>query len=490
MGVESRVLSAQSSPQTALAPLIVDLDQTLVRTDTLHENLTEVAFRQPLKLPGACLQLLRGRAAMKRRLTEIAPVDCTTLPYDQAVLDLIERRKMAGGEVHLVTAADQSIADGVSKALGLFDSATGSNGVDNLKSVAKAESLASRFTDGFDYVGDSAADLPVWRHGGEAIIAGGARGLQRRVEKDGIGSTLLPRRRANARQWVKALRLHQWSKNLLLFAPLMLAHEYLQPELLGRVVLAWLFFGIVASSTYLINDLSDLAADRQHPTKRFRALAAGLIPISRAVPLIAVMLIGGLVGAWLLHASFGLVLSAYTGLTLLYSLQLKSKPMIDVAAIATLFALRITAGMVVIDHPVSLWLVAFTSVLFLSLALAKRTAELVQAARNARVVKGRGYLPGDEPLTLALGIASGMVSVLVMVLYLSLDAMPTGLYAQKGPLFLIPAVLGLWLMRIWLLAHRGTLNDDPVVYAIRDKGSWLHAAAVAALWAFAVGVPQ
>lgn len=471
-----------------LLPLVVDLDQTLVRTDTLHETIVQIAFRDPVRLPGALLSLTRGRAAMKRRCADLSPLDCTNLPYDPAVLSLIEQRRKDGGEVHLVTAADQSIADAVSASLGLFESATGSNGRDNLKSSAKAAALAQRFGAGFDYVGDSRADMAVWRSSATAIVAGGKGGLAAKVARNGAEPTVLPRRKASLRNWVKLLRLHQWSKNLLLFAPIILSHEFLNPALMATVVAGWLLFGLVASATYILNDLSDLAADRQHPTKRFRALASGLVPISTGVMLAMAMLLGGLAGAALLHRPFAVALGCYTVLTLAYSLWLKRQPMIDVATIAALFGLRITAGMLIINHPISPWLVTFTLVLFLSLALAKRTAELVQAARTLRPVKGRGYLPGDEPLTLALGIAAGLVSVVVMMLYLWTDAMPTGLYGSLGPLYLVPAVLGLWLMRIWLLAHRGTLNDDPVIYAIRDRGSWAHAGAVAALWGLAVGM--
>lgn len=469
-------------------PLVVDLDQTLVRTDTLHETMVQIAFRDPARLPGALWSLMGGRAAMKRRCADLSPLDCAHLPYDAAVLSLIEQRRMNGGEVHLVTAADQSIADAVSASLGLFESATGSNGQHNLKSEAKAAALSQRFGAGFDYVGDSRADMAVWRRSASAIVAGGKGGLAARVARGGAQPTVLPRKKASLRNWIKLLRLHQWSKNGLLFAPLILSHEFLNPAAVATVVAGWLLFGLVASATYILNDLSDLAADRQHPTKRFRALASGLVPISTAVMLAMVMLFGGLAGAMLLHPPFAMVLGCYTALTLSYSLWLKRQPMIDVATIAALFGLRITAGMLIIDHPISPWLVTFTLVLFLSLALAKRTAELVQAAKALRPVKGRGYLPGDEPLTMALGIASGLVSVVVMMLYLWTDAMPNGLYGSLGPLYLIPAVLGLWLMRIWLLAHRGTLNDDPVIYAIRDRGSWAHAGAVAALWGLAVGM--
>lgn len=484
-GGESGEVACQS---TVPLPLIVDLDNTLIRTDSLHEILLAIAFRAPGRLPGVVAALRHGRATFKAAAAHAAALDCDALPYDRDVLQLIGERRAAGGTVHLVTAADQGIADAVAASLEIFDTATGSRAGCNLKAAAKADHIAARFPDGFDYVGDSIADMAVWRRAGSAIVAGPAPRVERRLRREHLATTVLPRRGARPRDWIKALRLHQWSKNALVFVPLILSREFGDRALLLQVAAAWLLFGLVASATYLVNDLSDLAADRQHPTKRFRALAAGRIAVSTGALLAITMLGGGLAGAFWLHSGFGGALASYAALTLLYSFRLKREPLIDVATIAALFAIRITAGMIVIGHAVSLWLVTFTTVLFLSLALAKRTAELTQAAQAGRAVKGRGYLPGDAPLTLALGIAAGTVSVVVMVLYMSIDAMTTGLYAERGPLFMIPAVLGLWIMRIWLLAHRGVLDDDPVVYAIRDRTSWGHAVAVAGLWAAAAGV--
>jgi 4-hydroxybenzoate polyprenyltransferase len=468
-------------------PLVVDLDHSLVCTDTLHECLVTLTFRHPGRVPTVARSLLRGRAAFKRAAMLHAGLDCEALPIDPAVLHVIARRRAAGGAVHLVTAADQLIADGVAAATGLFDSATGSDGAANLKACAKAEALAHRFPGGFDYVGDSVADIPVWRRAAGALLAGERPRMVRLLGRERIAAEVLPRRTARPRDWVKALRLHQWSKNLLVLAPIVLSHEFLAPALLLQALAAFMLFGMVASATYLINDLADLSADRRHPSKRYRALAAGLIPLASAAPLAAMLLTAGLIGGWSLAPAFGATLSCYAALTLLYSFRLKRAPLVDVAAIAALFTLRVVAGMVVIGHPVSLWLATFTATLFLSLALAKRSAELVQAARSGRPVHGRGYLPGDEPLTLAFGVAAGVVSVLVMVMYMSVDAMPSGLYALDGALYVIPAVLCLWVMRVWLLAHRGTLDDDPVIFALRDRVSWWHAGAVAALWLVAVG---
>lgn len=480
-----RLVAAAPRGKPVPRPLAVDLDGTLVATDTLHETLTTIAFRHPHRLPRVLLTLGRGRASFKRAACDTAQIDFEALPFDPAVMQLITERRAAGGEVHLVTAADQRIADGVAAATGLFDSATGTSDAMNLRGAAKAELLKSRFPGGFDYIGDSRADFAVWRQANAAIVAGGRSRLSARLARDGFEAQILPRAHARTRTWIKALRLHQWSKNALIFVPLILAHEFSQTALLFKVTAAWVLFGLVASATYLINDLSDLSADRRHPTKRFRAVASGLVRISVAGPLALLMLCCGLAGAWWLDDAFGVTASVYVALTLAYSLRLKREPLVDVTVIAALFAVRIVAGMVVVAHPVSLWLATFTMTLFLSLALAKRTAELVRSAQRGCAVAGRGYLPGDEPLTLALGIAAGMVSVLVMVLYMSIEAMPTGLYQNQGPLFVIPVVLGMWIMRMWLRAHRGVLDDDPVVYAIRDRGSWVHAGAVIALYAAA-----
>lgn len=468
-------------------PLVVDLDGTLLRTDSLHETLAVIAFSRPNHLPAIFAALRHGRAAFKRAAAAAADLDCATLPYNDAVLDMIVARRAAGGEVHLVTAADQSIADRTMAYLECFTTATGSDGRANLKGKAKADALAARFPDGFDYIGDSAADIPVWQQAGAAIVVGGSSRLDGRLAKAGLGSQSVPVRRASLKGWVKMLRLHQWSKNSLLFVPAVLSHEISDLYKLAVVLLAFLLFGIVASATYIINDLSDLRADRLHPTKRRRALAAGLVPIRIAALLVVMMLGTGLLGAFLLNPMLGIATSCYVALTLAYSFALKRQPLIDTTVIAGLFALRIIAGMALIDRPLSLWLIAFTMTLFLSLSLAKRTSELVQAARSGRIVHGRGYVLGDEGLTETVGVGAGLLSAIVMVMYFSIDAAPAGLYASQAPLFLIPIVLNLWIMRIWLLAHRGTLNDDPVLFAIRDRGSWLHACAVAGCWAVAVG---
>jgi len=292
--------------------------------------------------------------------------------------------------------------------------------------------------------------------------------------------------RSGPRAWLSALRVHQWSKNGLILVPLALAQAFANPAQLAESLLAFVAFCLVSSATYLVNDLFDLAADRAHATKRRRPIAAGEIAPGLAAGVATGLLVIGLVGASLLSRAFFGVMVIYVALTLLYSLRLKREPLIDVLTIGGLFTLRIVAGMVVIGQPVSLWLSSFTLVLFTSLATAKRHAELVRAASDGGGVEGRAYLPADIPLTAAFGMASAMTAVVVMLLYMALEAAGTGLYRQLSPLFLIPLVLAAWLARIWIRAHRGALQDDPVIFALKDKASWLHAAAVAGLWVIAV----
>ncbi len=477
---------AEHVPRVNPRPLVVDLDGTLLRTDSLHETFVAAAFSQPGGVVKLLLALRHGRAGFKSAVARAAALDCTTLPYDDAIVQMIVARRAAGGEVHLVTAADQSIADGVAAYLDCFTTATGSDGCLNLKGEAKRAHLAARFPAGFDYVGDSAADLAVWRQSGAAIMVGKSRRLTGEIARAGLPCENIPRRKASLKGWIKQLRIHQWSKNSLIFVPALLNHDLVQPEKAGLAVLAFLLFGLVASATYLINDLSDLRVDRLHPTKCRRALASGLVSIRLAATLSIAMLGVGLLGAALISPALCAALGSYLVLTLAYSFRFKREPLIDTVTIAGLFTLRILAGMALVDRPISLWLATFTMVLFLSLALAKRTAELVKAAGVGRAVHGRGYQPNDQALTQSFGVAAGLLSAIVMVMYFSVDAVPAGLYAREAPLFLIPLVLSLWIMRVWIRASRGVLNDDPVLFAIRDRVSWLHALAIAGCWLAAV----
>lgn len=468
-------------------PLIVDLDGTLVRTDTLVESAVSVATRRPLRFMALLPTLLKGRAAFKHSLADAARLDCATLPYNRDIIAFIEKRRASGGQVWLVTAADGRIAHGVADHLKLFDGVIASDGAHNLKGPNKATALVERFPDGFDYIGDHMADLPVWEKAAHIYVAGGSSSVTRALAARGLtpAQSFAPLS-MRVRDWVKALRLHQWSKNMILFVPLMLGQAFRDPHMVMSVIAGFLCFGLVASATYLFNDMNDLAADRVHFVKCHRALASGRLSLLKGAAISAVMLGVGVAGACMLSPGFALVLLCYLALTLSYSLWLKAQPLLDVMVIGGLFTLRVQAGVELAHQPQSLWLTSFAMILFGSLALAKRHAELIRAAADGREVAGRGYLASDTPLTVSLGIATAAMSVIVMLFYMQFDAARTMLYHHPQRLFFVPLVLGSWLIRIWVKSHRGVLHDDPVVFALKDKVSWLHGAMIAVFWLAAV----
>jgi 4-hydroxybenzoate polyprenyltransferase len=469
------------------APLVVDLDETLLNSDTLFEGLLAVVFKLPHRFPTVLSALLRNRAALKREVATAVSLDPVALPYNQEVLALLKQRRAAGATTHLVTASDQKVADLISRHLGLFDSATGSDGEINNKGVNKAVALQARFPAGFGYVGDSHADIPVWSAASEVIVVRPSPRLSRSLEREGIAVDLtLDRPQPALEAWARELRIHHWSKNGLILIPLFLSQQFIVPAMAIRYLAAFLIFGLITSATYILNDLSDLTADRLHPTKGLRPLAAGVIRVRMALPVAVMMLLAALAAAFVLNRGFASIAAIYVATSLLYTIRLKTEPIIDVITIGILFCIRIVAGMVISYQPISIWLSTLTLVLFTSLALAKRNGEMVRAAKHGRFVIGRGYFTTDILLITTLGIACGTTAVLIMVLYMALEAGRTGLYISVQPLFLIPLVLFLWLVRIWVRAHRGTLTEDPVTFAIRDNVSWFYAAATVVLWMTAV----
>ena len=460
----------------------VDLDGTLVRTDTLWESVVAAAMRQPLQFVAALLALRHGRQHFKRQIAEITVPDPETLPFRAELLRLIRQHRDSGGQLHLVTAAHQSIADAVAAHLGVFASATGSTAQRNLKGITKAAFLAERFPDGFAYIGDSRADLPVWRRAQGALLVGCTEQLVLAVEAAGIPILAnVPDRRPQARDYAKLLRVHQWEKNILILVPLLLGHALGKPDAWLRVAMAFVAFCMVASSTYIFNDLADLAADRQHPTKRSRPVAGGDISVPQAMAIAVGLFSLGMSGSFLISHAFSLCISAYVVLTVLYSWALKRIALIDAAIIGALSVLRIIIGMCVAPVPYSDWLVSFSILFFCSLAFAKRHSELIEAtAAGVTRLPGRGYRPGEWPLTLAFGVSMAIASLIVMLLYIRLGAMQGGLHSRAGWLIVAPLATLCWIMRLWLVSHRGELDDDPIVFALRDRVSWGLAAVVAA----------
>lgn len=454
---------------TETLPLIVDLDGTLLRTDTLVEAFAQGLFTQPGTVANACLKLLQGRAAFKRRLASGVELDFDSLPVREDLLAFLESEKAAGREIHLVTAADQSVADQAARRFAVFDSATGTSTRVNLKGPNKQRYLRDRFPDGYAYAGDSGADLAVWRDA-DAMVLAGASGATARAAAE-LGKPIEARfdkDPVTLKVWRKALRVHQWAKNLLVFAPLLLSGLYTDPMAILASAGAFLALGLVASGTYLLNDLSDLAADRRHRSKRFRPLASGALPVASGL-VTAPLLIGlGLALGAAISPGLALVIGVYLATTLSYSFGLKRRPILDVLILAGLFTLRLLIGIAALQVETSFWLMSFSMFFFLSLSLAKRHVEIA-AASPTQTIRGRGYVAEDVMLSLSLGTSSAMAAMVILCLYLIEDAYANDLYPQPEWLLAAPILIGFWTLRIWLLAHRGELDDDPVYFAVRDR---------------------
>lgn len=454
-------------------PLVVDLDGTLSLSDTIFESFTQVLFRHPSAALAVLGSLRHGRAALKRSIAGKASLDHSLIPRRSDLIALLQRERARGRPIHLVTAADQSVADAVAALLPLFDSAHGSDGRLNLKGRNKLDHLRERFRDGFIYAGDAGGDVSIFRVARGAILCDVSKRTAAAVRQAGT-PILAELRRAprDWRTWARVLRVHQWAKNVLVFVPLFVGHVFADPKKAAAAAIAFALLCVLASATYMVNDLADLDADRQHRTKRRRPFASGALPLVVGLVGAPIMIPAALTAALVLSPQLAGAMLVYLALTMTYSFGLKRVPFLDVFVIGVLFTLRIVMGTEAIGLPHSPWLLSFSLAFFLSLALAKRHGEIVRAAHaNTGEISGRGYTGDDWPLTLAFGVGLGLTSIVIMLLYLANDAAPSGFYGRPGLLYAIPALVILWLMRIWLLSNRMQLHDDPVVFAVRDRAS-------------------
>lgn len=463
------------SSESAAKPLCVDLDGTLVATDVTVEGLLELLKAAPWKLFSLIAALMSGRPALKRYIAQHVTIDASALPYRNQVLGEMRQARADGRQVLLVTASDQSVADAVGAHLDLIDEAVGTHSGTNLKGRNKADYLVSRFgAGGFQYLGDSSADLPVWSAAGEALMVTPSASTRRRAEQSVPKAEVLVERPNKLRAVVKELRPHQWAKNVLLFVPLYFAHQYTNLDLVFAAVMAFFSFSFAASSIYVLNDLIDLPADRLHRSKRNRPLAAGALSIADGIILSTLALVVSISLAVLfVNPSFVMVVLGYVVLTTAYSFVLKQRMIVDVLTLASLFTYRVMAGGVAVNVPLSEWLLAFSIFFFTSLAFVKRYSELIQIKADGRVaIMGRNYVPADMPIIVAAGLASGFLAVLVFALYINTPAI-TSYYPRFQVLWGICLVLVYWIMRIWFLAARDEMHDDPVLFAVKDKISIL-----------------
>lgn len=471
------MIASPRAPES-LTPLCVDLDGTLVTTDTLIESFLELFKRQPNVVFSVPVWLMHGKAYLKTQIAQHSSLAVEHLPYHQDLLRYLRQEKDRGRKIILATASPARGAEHVAQHVGIFSEIIATQQT-NFSGKKKAAKLVERFGErGFAYIGNSSVDLPVWARAASGSIVSSDSRLIAQAQKTTTIDHVFAGPTFGASTWFQALRVKQWIKNLLIFVPLIAAHQITNPGHIVSSVIAFLAFAAAASSVYLTNDLLDLEADRQHPTKKNRPLAAGKIPLLTAISAVPILLIISGALALLLPNRFIVLLVAYLGLTVGYSFRLKRVVLVDVFILSVLYTIRIFAGAAAIMVPVSSWLTAFALFFFLSLAMVKRFTELrrlkVQEQNHAA---GRGYVTTDAELLSQFGVASGLISAVILALYISSPEIYS-LYLGPQLLWLLIPLLLFWIGRVWFLAHRGTLDEDPTTFAVKDSPSYVIAIAV------------
>lgn len=493
--------SAGAAAPTAEVPLCVDLDGTLVKSDTLVDGILLLARQQPRSPLSWFGWVRKGKAGFKREITSRAVVDVEHLPYNQPLLEYLREEHARGREIYLATAADIGFARQVAEHVGLFTDVLASDGTLNLAGSNKLAAFQQRFPGGFSYIGNAIPDRTLLQASHQPMVANPHGKLRSAMRRDQVTPHReFLDRRSPFKAFLKAIRVHQWAKNILVFLPALLAHDR-GANVMAASLLAFFAISFCASATYILNDLLDIEADRRHPRKRLRPFAAGdlspftgvaivglffliALALALAVPHVYSALPGTLGVHEVLAKPYRFVawLGLYTVTTLTYSFYLKRLALVDVIVLSGLYTVRILAGSAATDIDVSAWLAAFSIFFFLSLAFVKRFSELeLMVANNRSKISGRGYRTADIEQLRSFGTSSAFASVVVLTMYIS--GLANVLYAHPSRLWLLVPVLILWLCRVWLLASRGELHEDPVVYAITDRTSWLLGAiSVAIVW--------
>lgn len=459
----------QTDPGLEPAALVIDLDGTLTPVDTLAESVVRSLRRGPGAAIALLVALFSGRARFKARVAALASVAADQIPWRKDLIDFVDAERRRGRKIILATAADRSIAMSVADHLRLFDEVVATHDGRNLKGEAKLEAILCRVGSNFVYAGDSAADVPIWNAGRAAILVGRAVRFEAALK---VPVERVFRDQGNRwKAWLDAVRPHQWAKNALVFVPLLTSFEFGDAARVAAATLAFAAFCLAATATYLLNDVWDIDSDRLHAQKRDRPFASGRLPLHQGLVASVLLFI---VAAWVaitVSRPFAILIVGYALLTTLYSWKLKRHSVLDVVTLAVLYSWRVLAGAVAISVIVSPWLLAFSVFIFFSLALVKRCSELVNLRMAGdSAAHGRDYRVGDLDVLWPLGIGAGLSSVVVLGLYIG-SPEAAGRYASAELLWLVGLALMYWIARIWIKTGRGEMHEDPVVFALIDRGS-------------------
>lgn len=461
--------------QDVIGVVCADVDGTVLATDLLYESLLFALKRHPTIIFFVPFWLFRGRAYLKAQLAcRAAQMSVEAMPLNESVVSYLRERSEQGSSIVLASASHNSLVAKVADRLGFITSIIGSDTAVNCKGSRKAESIEAQLGDvRWEYIGDSRADVGVWRRAASVVCVSGSVRFCDLVRREFPQAIFLKKGRWGAATLARALRVHQWLKNALVFLPMVLAHQWNNPGAIAGSLVAALSFSCCASGVYLLNDLLDLEADRQHPRKRKRPCASGELPLPIAMALAPVLFGLGFLVAGAAGTSFVIILAMYLLLTTAYSFRLKALALVDIILLAMLYTIRIVGGGVAAGVAVSQWLLGLSMFLFLSLACIKRFSELlVLQQRNENRTWGRGYSVGDIEQVASFGSASGYISVLVLALYVSSQEV-VKLYHNPQVIWLACPLLLYWISRIWLLARRGLVHDDPLVFALRDRVTYV-----------------
>lgn len=476
-------MPVQSSPHSEKRPLCVDVDGTLIATDLLYESLLAAVKNSPLVMLLVPFWLMHGLPSLKRNLAARGRLDANQLPLNVELVQHLQRVADEGTPIVLASASDQTLVGDLADRLGFVHEALGTTLGVNLKGDAKAAALSKRFeAQGFDYIGDSRVDLPVWKAATSVGIVSRSQELTKKFQALYPQGDVYPSaQQGGVASWVRALRVYQWLKNLLIFVPLILGHHLFDTSALRGAFLALISFSMCASAVYILNDLLDLESDRAHHRKRTRPFASGKLPIAKGLLCIPLLLAVGLGAALFVSTKFLAILGVYLLFTTAYSFRLKQIVLVDIILLAMLYTVRIVAGGVASQVAVSQWLLGVSMFMFLSLACVKRFSELlVLKERNQRETRGRGYTVDDLEQIAMFGAASGYIAVLVLALYTS-SADVVQLYHTPKVIWLVCPMVLYWISRVWLLARRGLVHDDPLVFAMRDKVTYIVGVLVAVI---------
>ncbi len=454
-------------------PLVVDLDGTLIQTDLLLESLFAYLGAHPFRILSLASALSHGKAALKAEIARYAAIDPARLPYDERVLSLIREARGKGGQVFLASASNERLVRTVAGYLGFFGGWFASTDSENLSSQIRAKRLVEVFGDrGFDYAGNDRADLGIWSSANRCLAVGPSSSLRSALKLVDANALVLAPPSDGLRRWIELLRIHQWAKNALVFAPIFASHRFDLVSIVEATIAAFAF-SLAASSGYIFNDLIDLEADRRHWGKKRRPLAAGTVSARQAIVLALALLGAAFAIGLLVSPLFVAVTLAYLALSTAYTLFLKRKMMVDIVALASLYILRVIAGAVAIGVRPSEWILAFSMFIFTSMALIKRYVELT-ARLDAALPDptNRNYRTSDLNVLGALAAASGFNAVTVFALYVYSDTVHR-LYRHPDVLWLICPILMYWVGRALIMADRRLMHEDPIEFALKDWNSLL-----------------